>query len=130
LNPKQIAIFCFLSDVALSIWSYFKFTNYDEYIKAVRPYIGSPDFELQIYQVMLQSFTFFLLIFLIFHLVIYFLFWKQKLYAIKYVRFYVLMAAISSILMLLSGYLIALIPLIIYTLSFNFLRKSLGKSQI
>lgn len=117
-DTKQIAILCFLADVGVSVWSYFKLTNYDEFMKSVKPYIGSPDFQVQIYQIMLQSFTFTLFLFLAFHLVIYYLFYKEKNYATKYVRFYTIMAALSAAIMIVSGTFVAIVPLIIYTLSY------------
>jgi hypothetical protein len=124
-DTKQIAILCFLSDVGISLWSYFKFTNYDEYLKLVKPITTSPDLQTQIYQILLQSFTFTLLLFLSFHLIIYILLWKKKVYAIKYIRFYTFMAAISAVLLVASSFnnIVAIIPLIVYVMSF----KALGK---
>ena len=87
--------------------------------------IDSPEFQVQIYDVMLQSFIFSILLFLVFHLVIYFFLIREKIYAIKYVRFYTFMAAISAGIMIFSGALVGIIPLIIYGLSFI----SIGKSQ-
>lgn len=128
-DTKQIAFLCFLSDVGISLWSYFKFTNYDEYLKAVKPLIGSPDLEVQLYQVLLQSFTFTLLLFLTFHLIIYILLLKRKIYVIKYLRFYTFMAAISALLMIISlAAYIALLPLVIYALSFIALGKMLKET--
>lgn len=121
---KQIAILCFLSDIGISIWSYFKLTNYDEYLKIAKPLIGSPDLEVQLYQIMIQTFTFTLLLFLAFHLVIYILLWKEKKYSVKYLRFYTFMAAISAIFMIpYYGAYAAIIPLIIYVMSFIALGK-------
>ncbi|MFA6238213.1 MAG: hypothetical protein WC635_12845 [Bacteriovorax sp.] len=123
-ETKQIAILCFLSDVGLSLWSYFKLTSFEHFKTSIQPYIDSPDFQLQVYQIVMQSFTFTLLLFLSFHLIIYILLWKEKKYAIKYIRFYSFMAALSALLMIypLQAY-IAVVPLIIYFMSF----KELGK---
>ena len=117
-DNKQIAILCFISDLSLSLWSYFKVTNYDEYLKTVKPMVDSPDFQVQIYQVLLQSLTFSLILFLAFHFVIYILFWKEKKYAVKYVHFYTFMAALSCLIMLFSKMFIALLPLVIYGFAF------------
>ncbi len=123
-DKKQIAVLCFLSDVAISIWSYFKLTNYDEYLKLVKPMIGSPDLAVQFYKIMIQAFTFTLLLFLAFHLIIYILLLKEKKYSIKYLYYYTLMAAISALLMIFSyNAYVAIIPLIIYVLSFIALGK-------
>lgn len=119
MKAKHIAILCFLSDIGISLWSYFRLTNYDYYLKTVKPIIGSPDLQTQLYQVLLQSFTFSLLLFLAFHLIIYILLWKEKKYALKYVRFYTFMAAISCVLMLTSfSALVVLVPLTVYVLGF------------
>jgi hypothetical protein len=128
-DNKQIAILCFLADLGISVWSYEKIKNYDEYLKLVKPMIDSPDFQVQIYAVLLQSFLFSMLIFLVFHIVIYFLFVRESKYAIKYVRFYTLMAALSAGIMIFSGVLVAIVPLIIYTLSFISVGKSIKAAQ-
>lgn len=121
---KKIAVLCFLADIGLSLWSYFKLTNYDEYLKAAGPLIGSPDLQVQLYQVLLQTFTFTLMIFLALHLIIYILLWKKRKYAIKYVRFYSLLASLSCVLMMTSlGALWAVVPMVIYLLSFIGLGK-------
>lgn len=127
-NKTTIALLCFLTDIALSLWSYFKLTNYDEYLKEVKPLVNSPDFQVQLYQVLLQSLTFSLILFLTFHLVIYFLFWKDKKYAVKYVRFYTFMALISCILMIASKMYLAIIPAFIYGFCFTSIGKQ-PKSQ-
>ncbi len=127
-NKSSIALLCFLTDIALSLWSYFKLTNYDEYLKDVKPLINSPDFQVQLYQVLLQSLTFTFILFLTFHLVIYFLFWKEKKYAIKYVRFYTFTAVVSCILMIASKLYLAIIPAFIYGICFRSIGKQ-SKSQ-
>lgn len=80
---------------------------------------------------MMQSFTFTLILFLLFHLIIYILLWKEKKYAIKYVRFYTFMAALSALLMIypLQAY-VAIIPLIIYVMSFKILGKVLKEMPV
>ncbi len=125
LDKKSIALLCFLTDLSLSIWSYLKLTNYDEYLKAVKPIVDSPDFRVQIYQVLLQSLTFSLILFLAFHLVIYILLYKEKKYAIKYVRVYTALAALSCFIMIFSNMPWAVLPLFIYGLAFVSIRKML-----
>ena len=117
-DKKKVALLCFLADLGISIWSYQMVKNYDEYLKLVKPMIGSPDFQVQLYAVLLQTFLFTMLIFLSFHAIIYFLFAREVRYAIKYVRFYTLMAALSALIMIFSGHFIAIIPMIIYILSY------------
>ena len=128
-DTKPIAILCFISDVVISLWTYYQLSNFASFKKMIGPISSSPDFQIQLYQVLLQSVTFSLLLFLFFHLIIALLFWKKKKFAIKYMHLYTLMAALSSALMIFSGYYIAVIPMIIYTLSFNLIRKSLKGSQ-
>jgi amino acid transporter len=122
-DKKKIALLCFLTDLGLSIWSYVLVKNYDEYLKIVKPMIDSPDFQVQLYAVVLQTFIFSALIFLVFHLFIYLLFIREVKYAIKYVRFYTFMAAISAGIMMITGYVMAIIPLIIYVLCFTSVKK-------
>lgn len=118
--PKHIAILCFLSDLGISIWSYNRLTNYDEYLKAAKPMISSPDLQLQVYEVLLQSFTFSLLLFLAFHFIVYILIWRQKTYAIKYIRFYCPMAILSCVLIIFSyNAFLGILPLVFYFLSFR-----------
>ena len=114
----HIATYCFITDVILSLWSYFKLTNYDEYLKQVKSITTSPAIQLQVYQMMLQWFTVTVILFLIFHLVVYFYFWKVKVSAVKYVRFYTFTAAVSSLFMIASGFYIGVLPVIIYGASF------------
>jgi hypothetical protein len=122
-EKKQIAVLCFLTDVALSVWSYYEVTNYDEFSKTMKTMVASPDLQLQIYQLLLQALTFTLLLFILFHFVIYILFWKDKKYAVKYVRMYTFMAALSCLIMIFSKMYVGIIPFFIYGLSFNQVSK-------
>ncbi|MDO9184092.1 MAG: hypothetical protein Q7U04_16885 [Bacteriovorax sp.] len=126
-DRKQIAILCFLADLGIAIWSYEKIKNYDEYLKIAKPIINSPDFQVQIYAVLLQTFIFSMLLFLVFHIVIYFLYVREVKYAVKYVRFYTFMAALSAGIMIFSGAPVALIPFLIYLLSFIAVGKQIKK---
>jgi hypothetical protein len=128
-NHKKIALLCFSSDLGLSIWSYVKLKNYDQYLKIVKPIVASPDFQVQIYALFLQSLIFTLMIFLVFHIIIYILFIKKLKYAVKYVRIYSAMAAISCLMMIFSGYIVALFPIFIYSLSFFTLKKSINNNS-
>jgi len=123
-NKLHIALLCALLDIALSLWSYFKITNYDEFAKTIKTMVDSPDFQVQIYQVYIQSITFSLLLFIFAHLVIYFFFWKSKKFAIKYVRFYSFLASVSCILMIASKVYWAIIPAFLYGLCFKSAKKN------
>lgn len=129
-NFKGIAILCYLSDFAISLWAYLRLTDYDEYLKSARSVTSSPDLQLQVYQIMLQSFTFALLLFLAFHFVIYLFFWKHKIYSIKYIKFYSLLAALTCLLLIysLKAYWIV-VPFIIYSLSFKSINNWLAEQK-
>jgi hypothetical protein len=124
---KHIALICLMTDLALSVWSYFNLTNYEEYIKAVQPMISSPDFQVQIYQVFLQTLTFTLSLFLLFHLIIYYFFWKEKNYATKYVYYYTFMAVVSCLFMIGSQIYWAIFPMAVYGMSFVATKKMTKK---
>lgn len=119
----QIALGCMCTDIALSVWSYFELTNYDQYLKMSKPIVSSPDLQVQIYKILVQSFTFTMLLFLAFHAIIYFLYVRESKFAFKYVRFYTLMAVISSVIMLVSGLYLGIIPFIIYFLCYRSAKK-------
>lgn len=127
-NKASIALLSFLTDIALSLWSYYKLTNYDEYLKDIKQMVDSPDFQVQIYQIMLKTLTFSLILFLAFHLVIYVLFWKEKKYATKYLRFYTFMAVASCVIMVATKIYLAVIPAFIYGICFTSIGP-LKKSQ-
>jgi len=127
MNKRQTALLCFLTDVGLSLWSYFKFTNYDEYVKSVRPYLASPDFQIQLYQVLLQSLTFSILLYLGFHIVVYWLYSKGKPWAVKYVRIYSSLAALSCFMMIVSQLWAGILPLVIYSWVFVQSRKAVAE---
>lgn len=115
----QIGLFALVTDIALSVWSYFQLTNYDEYLKIAKPIVNSPDLQVQLYKIMLQSFTFTILLLLAFHLIIYVLFVRKNTFAGKYVRFYTLMAAISSVIMVVTGVYVGIISMIVYFLCYR-----------
>ncbi len=118
-NKLSIALLCFLLDLGLSLWSYFEVTNYDKFTKSIKAVVSSPDFQVQIYQVLIQTLTFSLMLFLVAHLIIYFLFCKSKKFAIKYVRFYTFMATVSCVLMIATKVYAAIIPALLYGLCFK-----------
>jgi hypothetical protein len=129
-DKKQIAFYCFFTDVVIAVWSYYKATNYDEYVKAIKNVVNSPDYQVQLYQVILQTMTFSLALFLAFHLIIYFMLIKEKTYAIKYLRFYTFSAALSCVLMLFGKIFIGIIPFFIYGQAFRLLNNSLKEKAL
>lgn len=124
-NKFQIALGCMFTDIALSVWSYFELTNYDNFLKFAKPIVSSPDLQVQIYKILIQSFTFTMLLFLAFHLIIYVLYTRENKFAAKYVRFYALMAAISSGIMIATGVYLGIFPLFIYFFCYRAAKKQI-----
>jgi hypothetical protein len=97
MNKKLLVpILAFTTDAALSFYTYIIFTNYEQFQKYAKMTINDPDFQLEIYKVMLQSLTFILILFLFFHFIIYLFYYRGSAFAKKYVRFY-LITAIASL---------------------------------
>lgn len=129
MKKRQTALLCFLTDLGLSLWAYFQLTNYDEYVKRTKPVLNSPDFQIQIYQVLLQSFTFALMLFLGFHGVVYWLYSKEKKWAHKYVRIYSFIAVFGCSFLLFLGAWGALLPLAAYAFVFVKSRQVLPAAE-
>jgi hypothetical protein len=94
----------FITDVAMAIYSYFLCTNYEQYKKYAQMAIPDPDFQLQLYKVLLQTMTFVLIIFLFFHLIIYFFYYRGAKFARQYVRFYLIVAVASLAISVLFSF--------------------------
>ena len=107
-------IFCFLSDLTLVAWIYFMFTSYSRYVSLASDTIDSPDFQIQLYKVILQSLTFMLLIFIAGQAVVYILAWRKLRSAYFYLKFFAVLGFVLSlyISIVLSPY--AILPMIIY----------------
>ena len=117
-NKKQqkilATIFCFLSDTTLVAWIYFIFTNYGRYIGAVSETIDSPDFQIQLYKIILQSLTFMLLLFISAQLIVYILAWRGFRSAYFYLKFFSVFGFVFSLYICITISLYALLPLFIY----------------
>jgi hypothetical protein len=100
MNNKKhlVPTMAFFIDIVLSYYTYSMFTNYEKFKKIAKATIPDPDFQLQVYQILVQALTFTLIIFLTFHLIMYFLVYKSKKFAIKYMRFYLITACISLVI--------------------------------
>jgi hypothetical protein len=110
---------CFVSDALMSLWSYLKLSNYDEFIKYIKISIDSPDFQVQLYKIFLQTLTLVLVLFVIIHAIIYFFYFKEKKLAQKYVRVYSAMAALSALSLIVTSQLfVMIIPTAIYAYIF------------
>lgn len=107
-----------LSDIGLSLWLYFKAGNYTEYLKYASTITDSPDFQVQLYKVYLQSLTFGLLLFVATHIVIYALYWKEFKAAKLYVKFYTAFSSMGCLILAVAETPYALLPAMIYGLSY------------
>lgn len=106
MNKKKLLVplLAFLTDAALSLYTYLICTNYDQYKKYAKVAITDPEFQLELYKVIVQTFTFVLLLFLIFHLIIYVLYYRNVKFARQYVKFYLILALVSLVLTLLFSF--------------------------
>ena len=120
MNKKIIIpVLCFITDVLMSVWSYLKLSNYDEFIKYIKLSIDSPDFQVQLYKIFLQSVTLVLVLFIVIHAIIYVFYFKEKKLAQKYVRLYSAMAALSAISLIFTSHtLVMIVPTAIYSFIF------------
>lgn len=103
LNVKQkkwiTAIVLFISDILLSIWFYFRASNYNDYVKYISQINNSPDFQVQLYQVYMQSLIFALFLFLFAHLIIYIFFLRDFKGSRTYLRIYCIFTALGCVLL-------------------------------
>lgn len=133
LNKQQTKTFttiaCLLSDVGLSLWLYYKVSNYNEYLKYVKVITESPDFQVQLYRVYMQSLTFGLLLFIFSHLVIYILYWKEYKAAQVYLKFYCISSSAGCFLLTLTATVFGIVPMLLYGTSYYFIAKMIGQSS-
>jgi len=114
-QQKTLAlIFCFLSDVTLVAWTYFIFTSYSRYVSTVSDTIDSPDFQIQLYKVILQSLTFMLLLFIIGQTTVYILAWRKLRSAYFYLKFFAVFGFAFSLFITYSISAYAFLPMLIY----------------
>jgi hypothetical protein len=99
-NRLLVPVLAFLTDAGLAFYTYLLCTDYTQFQKYAKATINDPDFQLQIYKVLVQTLSFILLVFLFLHLIVYFFYYRRNKFATKYVRFYLIMAIISLVLSL------------------------------
>ena len=111
-NKKKLLVpaLSFATDSGLALYTYLICTNYDQYKKYVKMVSGDPDFQLELYKVVVQTLTFVLLLFLFFHLIIYVLYYRNVKFARQYVKLYLILALVSLVVTLLFSFSIS--PLI------------------
>lgn len=123
-NKMQVAFSLFATDVMLSIWSYFQLSNYSEFMKAAKIYNDNPEMLEQVYQTLTLGFIITLLCFNLLHLVIYVLYTRHHKLATKYILFYTILAAISSLILMGTGNLfIGLISFCAYAINYSTVKK-------
>ena len=120
-----IALGSFFCDIALSLWIYFRVSNYNAYLKYVKTITDSPDFQVQLYKVYLQSLTFSIMLFLVAHLVVYILYWREMRAAQVYLKFYAAMSSAGCLLLAFFETPFAILPAFLYGAAYFFIAKNI-----
>lgn len=114
-QQKILAIVsCYLSDVTLVAWVYYISTNYHYYNERIKNKVASPDFQLQFYQIMLQSLTFALLLFLVAQTLVYILGFRGLRSAYFYLKYFSVLGFAVSAFIVYSANLYAILPAVFY----------------
>lgn len=133
MKNKLVAIQCLsISDFASAIYSYFYISNLEQFKKMLvgTEFSESPQFILELYQVFLQTFIFTAILVILFHLVVYFFYFKNKKFAELYVKYYSIFAGLTLVIFsLLQGQLTLIIPGLLYLVGFYFISKKIAVSQ-
>ena len=125
IQQKILAlIFCLFSDITLVAWLYFKATNYNRYTRLSGTVIDSPDFQFQVYGILLQSLTFALLLFLVAQVITYILAWRNFRSAYLYLKFFAVFGFAIAMYIALTSSLFALLPMLIYLAGYYVFARS------
>lgn len=110
-------------------WLYFMATNYNNYGTIAAKSIDSPDFQIQLYKILLQSLTFFLLVFILAQTIVYALAIKNFKAAFLYLKFFSVagFAAFFFVTVMHSGF--GLLPMIIYVFGYYVFSKLFKESS-
>ena len=106
----------------MAFYTYFALSNFNEFKKIIILSTGvdSPDLQLQLYQLFLQTLAFVSIILIVIHLIIYFFFYKEKKFAKAYVKYYSILASLSLIISAFTMRLYTLlIPALIYLIGLH-----------
>lgn len=128
-QQKVIALAsCYLSDLTLVAWLYFMATNYQNYGQMTKT-LDSPDFQIQLYKVVLQSLTFFLMTFALTQTAVYILAIRNFRAALLYLKFFSVLgfAAFLGITLIHSSY--AILPMFIYLFGYYVFSKLFKESS-
>jgi hypothetical protein len=130
---KLIAIQCLsLSDIASAIYSYMFLSNLEQFKKMVSgtEFSESPQFIFELYQVFLQTFIFIAIVILLFHLIVYFFYFRGKKFAELYVKYYSIFAGLSLIIFgFLQNQIVLLVPGFLYLIGFYYIAKKTAAPQ-
>jgi hypothetical protein len=128
MKNKLIAIQCLsLCDIGTAVYSYFSLSNFEEFKKIINqfPEFDSPEFQVEIYKLFLQTVTFVSLLVICLHLIIYFFYYRDKKFARGYVKMYSAVAATSLLFCsLYFNQFSLMIPTVLYAVSFYYITKS------
>ena len=110
-------------------WLYYMATNYNNYGEIAKKNIDSPDFQIQLYKVLLQSLTFFLLVFILSQTVVYILAARNMRAAFLYLKFFSVFgfASFFFITIIHSGF--GLLPMVIYLFGYYVFSKLFKESS-
>jgi hypothetical protein len=111
-------VLCFFSDITLVAWLYFQASNYNQYTKIAGKVMDSPDFQNQIYAIILQSLTFTLLLFLVAQSIVYILAWRKFRSAFLYLKFFAVGCFAISMYITIMSSSFAFLPMIIYLMGY------------
>jgi uncharacterized membrane protein len=117
-----------MSDVTLVAWVYFKSTNYKNYSQNIAQKVSSPDFQLQFYQVLLQSLTFALLLFLAAQTFVYVLGLRNLRSADFYLKYFCVLGFAVSAFITFTSSPFALLPAIFYVYGYYIFARSFKES--
>lgn len=120
---------CYLTDLTLIAWLYFRATNYGRYTHNLEGKVDSPDFQIQLYKVLLQSLTFALLLFLAAQTVVYIMAWKKKRAAYLYLKFFSVFGFVVAFIIAVLSSAYALLPMLIYIGGYYVFSKLLKESS-
>jgi ABC-type transport system involved in multi-copper enzyme maturation permease subunit len=114
--------------VTLVAWLYFKTTNYKNYSQNIAQKVSSPDFQLQFYQVLLQSLTFALLLFIAAQTFVYVLGLRNFRSAFFYLKYFCVLGFALSIFITFTSSFFALLPAIFYLFGYYIFAKEFKES--
>lgn len=121
---------CFLSDMTLISWIYYQATNYQNFNVIAKSAINSPDFQIQLYKVILQSLTFLLLLFVLAQSAVYIMAIKNMRAAYLYLKIFAVVGFALSLLIAITHSLYALLPALLYLLGYYVFAKIFKETAV